>query len=34
MRIMALGHTFVRETNDEGDRQRLERLHKYASLQE
>jgi hypothetical protein len=31
MRIMALGHTFVRETNDEGDRQRLERLHKYAS---
>jgi allantoin racemase len=31
MRIMALGHTFVRETNDEGDRQRLERLHEYAS---
>ena len=31
MRIMALGHTFVREANDEGDRQRLERLHNYAS---
>jgi allantoin racemase len=31
MRIMALGHTFVRESNDEGDKQRLDRLHKYAS---
>jgi allantoin racemase len=31
MRIMALGHTFVREVNDEGDRQGLGRLQSYAS---
>jgi allantoin racemase len=31
MRIMALSHTFVRESNDEADQQRLQRLHEYAS---
>jgi allantoin racemase len=31
MRIMALGHTFVRESNDEADQERLARLHSYAS---
>jgi allantoin racemase len=31
MRIMALGHTFVRETNDEADQKRLDRLRSYAS---
>lgn len=31
MRIMALSHTFLRESKDEADKQRLDRLHKYAS---
>jgi allantoin racemase len=31
MRIMALGHTFVRESNDEADQRRLDRLYSYAS---
>jgi allantoin racemase len=31
MRIMALGHTFVRGSDEESETRRLERLHQYAS---